>query len=158
MTCPRCHQPPTIGRRFPGEHPIYCVNGPLGSPCGERILEVPKVPRGPRVIAEKHVMRAALAWLKHQPGVFVERINVARFGPDGGRQYQSAKKGSADLHVLVEGRALFVELKAPGKKQSPAQVEYQRKVESAGATYVVEDSLGLETLKAAVAQLRRRSA
>jgi hypothetical protein len=103
-------------------------------------------------------MRAARSWLALQWDVHVERVNVSSFGER--RQYKSASKGSADLHLRVRGRdgvgrALFCECKRPGAVQRPEQIDYQREVEAAGCRYVVEDSPGLETLKAAVAELRR---
>lgn len=150
MICPRCGRE-TTPRLHAGA--MRCMEGPFGNPCG---MELGPAPRVIRPVLERDVLRKALAWLRLQgPSVFVERINVARFGPDGGRQYQSAQKGSADLHVTVNGRALYVECKRPGARQRPEQVRYQRRVEAAGNRYIIEDSPGLETLRAAVAELRR---
>lgn len=150
MTCPRCQREttPVLHARA-----MRCMAGPFGNPCG---MELGPAPRVVGKVLEKDVLRKAIAWLRLQgPSVYVERINVARFGPDGGRQYQSAAKGSADLHVTVNGRALYVETKRPGGKQRPEQKKYQERVERAGCRYVIEDSPGLETLRAAVEELRR---
>jgi hypothetical protein len=130
------------------------MNGPMGSPCGNLLVRPPRAAPKRSLVLEKHVLRAAIAWLRLQRDVHVERINVTAFGPDGSRRYRSAQKGSADLHVTVGGRALYVECKRPGEKQRPAQRDYQAAVEAAGNVYIVEDSLGLETLQAAVKELR----
>lgn len=150
--CPRCHQPPTIGKRMPDDAPIYCVNGAFGWPCGEQILPTP--PRVPKPVLERDVMRRAIAWLRAQPDCTVERVNVFTH-KQGERQYRSANVGSPDLHATVRGRALFVECKRPGGKQSEGQIKYQRRVEAKGCRYIVEDSTELAALKAAVTDLRR---
>lgn len=61
--------------------------------------------------------------------------------------------GIADYLGVFEGRALAVECKAPGGKQSPAQAKFQEQWERAGGIYVLaygpEDlakALGLEGL------------
>jgi hypothetical protein len=150
VICPRCQretQPkPWLGM-------LRCMNGGM-NPCGQELGRAPPPP--PRKVLEKDVLRKAIAWLRLQgPSVHVERINVARFGPDGGRQYQSATKGSADLHVTVNGKALFVECKRPGGRQRPEQAKYQARVERAGCRYVIEDSPGLETLRKTVEEMRK---
>lgn len=151
MTCPRCQRESTPGKRMPGDAPVFCVLGPLGCPCGERLL--PDPPRPAPKVLEKDVLRRAIAWMRLQPDCTVERINVFTHS-EGTKQYRSANVGSADLHCTVRGRALFVEAKRPGGKQSDVQRKYQARVESKGCRYIVEDSPGLETLKAAVVELR----
>lgn len=52
------------------------------------------------------------------------------------------RAGVADLaFVLPDGRAAFVELKAPGGSQSPAQRDFQTACAKAGAPYAVVRSL-----------------
>lgn len=150
--CPKCGEfstPSESGR---------CMNGPMGAPCGHLLVRAPRTVKRRSLVLEKHVMRAARSWLARQRDVHVERVNVSSFGER--RQYKSASKGSADLHLRVRGsdgigRALFCECKRPGAVQRPEQIDYQREVEAAGCTYVVEDSPGLETLRKAVEELRR---
>src|SRR5690606_10001950 len=104
-------------------------------------------------ILERHVQRAAIRWLRDQSDCHCERINVFTHR-DGRRRYRSADVGSPDLHATVRGRVLYVECKAPGGQQRPSQRQYQARVEARGCKYIVEDSLKLETLRAAVAELR----
>lgn len=46
-------------------------------------------------------------------------------------------RGSADIHILAAGLALFVEVKAGRDRQREAQREYQRQVEQAGGVYII---------------------
>lgn len=45
--------------------------------------------------------------------------------------------GISDLHYLFGGKLWCIELKLPGKKQSPDQKVYQRTVEKQGISYSV---------------------
>lgn len=62
----------------------------------------------------------------------------------GGRAYKWVSPGNAgvpDRIVLFpEGRTLFVELKAPGRKQTPVQLAQERKITTLGHTVLVIDS------------------
>ena len=49
----------------------------------------------------------------------------------------SPVSGMADIMALVHGRAVFLEVKAHGGKQRPAQVEFARWALAAGACYAV---------------------
>lgn len=46
-------------------------------------------------------------------------------------------KGSADIHILKDGKAVYVEVKIGRDRQSDAQKQYQRTVEAAGGLYVI---------------------
>jgi hypothetical protein len=62
--------------------------------------------------------------------------------------------GVADLcYLMPGGRAAFIEMKAPGGKQSRAQKDWQSSVESAGFKYLIATSL--DEFKAALAELRK---
>ena len=47
------------------------------------------------------------------------------------------KPGLADLTILKNGNVIWVELKAPGKKQSPRQIDFEREIKAYGGNYVV---------------------
>jgi hypothetical protein len=51
------------------------------------------------------------------------------------------KTGTPDLLILRGGHALWVELKAPGEKQSAEQVEFQSRAECLGERYITAISL-----------------
>ncbi len=52
-----------------------------------------------------------------------------------------AKKGWPDLHILYEGRSIFIELKAPGKYPTPEQRDMHQRLILAGAVVTVARSL-----------------
>lgn len=49
--------------------------------------------------------------------------------------------GLPDLVATKDGKTIHIELKRPGGKQRPAQVEFQRDLEAAGGTYILADKL-----------------
>jgi len=58
-----------------------------------------------------------------------------------------AMKGVADIIVIWKGIAYFLEIKRPKEKQSEDQVEFQRRVNKAGAYYfVINDVSELQKL------------
>jgi hypothetical protein len=60
------------------------------------------------------------------------------------------RAGSPDLLIIRAGQPLFMELKAPGRKLSPAQVECHAALRRAGAQIETVDNID-----AALAFLRR---
>jgi hypothetical protein len=52
----------------------------------------------------------------------------------------SAQKGSADVSATVFGRSCKIEIKIGRDRQSQAQKDYQRSIESAGGIYLIADS------------------
>ena len=51
-----------------------------------------------------------------------------------------SQRGSADIHAVVNGRAIKIEAKAGRDVQSAAQKEYQKAVEDAGGIYYIAHS------------------
>ncbi|MFW6275426.1 MAG: hypothetical protein ACOC2M_02190 [bacterium] len=49
----------------------------------------------------------------------------------------SMQPGSADISAIVNGRAIKIEVKMPGDRQSEKQKIYQTNVESAGGIYLI---------------------
>jgi hypothetical protein len=74
------------------------------------------------------------------------RYNTAAFKV-GNRFFRahSAGPGHSDVIAWIPTqpwpRTLFIEVKAPGKKQKPAQIEFQLWCEDGGMDYLVADSL-----------------
>jgi len=62
------------------------------------------------------------------------QIGSVQYRPSG------STKGSADLSLIIKGRAIEVEIKIGNDRQSPAQKEYQAKVERAGGVYLIAKS------------------
>jgi len=50
-------------------------------------------------------------------------------------------RGMSDLQALKDGRAVFIEVKRPGGKQSDVQKKFQQTVEKAGFEYVLAKSV-----------------
>ncbi len=46
-------------------------------------------------------------------------------------------KGTADIHAVIRGRAVKIEVKHGRDRQSEAQKQYQKTVESAGGLYII---------------------
>lgn len=57
------------------------------------------------------------------------------------------RKGVSDIILLIDGKAYFIEVKAPGKKPSPDQVDFALLVRSVKCQYYVIHSV--EELQAA---------
>lgn len=57
----------------------------------------------------------------------------------GSLQYipTAGARGSADIHILAAGRAIYCEVKTGRDRQREAQKEYQRQVEQAGGLYII---------------------
>lgn len=84
-------------------------------------------------------------WWTHIPnGGWRSPIEAAIFKSLG------VRPGSPDLLIVRAGQPLFLELKAPGRKLSPAQVECHDALRRAGATVETADNID-----AALASLRR---
>jgi hypothetical protein len=50
--------------------------------------------------------------------------------------------GTADIHSVIAGKFVAIEVKIGRDRQSPAQAEYQAQVEQAGGVYVIATSFG----------------
>ncbi len=46
-------------------------------------------------------------------------------------------RGISDLEFIDDGKVWFIELKLPGEKQLPEQIEFQKKVEERGHNYII---------------------
>lgn len=53
--------------------------------------------------------------------------------------------GLPDIQAIKGGRTVYIELKRPGGKQRPAQIDFQRDLEAAGGEYVL--CRGIEDLQ-----------
>ena len=94
---------------------------------------------------ESAILSNCLHWLKAN-GVYAWRNNTGASFINGAF-IRYGYIGSADvLGLCKSGRFLSIECKSPGGKQSPAQVEFQEKVEENGGLYLLVTSvIQLET-------------
>jgi len=51
--------------------------------------------------------------------------------------FSASRKGSADIHAVINGRSVKIEIKCGRDKQSEAQKRYQRDIERAGGVYLI---------------------
>jgi Holliday junction resolvase len=56
-------------------------------------------------------------------------------------QSMGAYPGIPDILAIKDGRTVMIEAKSPKGKQSEHQVEYQRRYEQAGGTYLLIDNI-----------------
>ena len=93
---------------------------------------------------ETQLVKTCLEWL-HIMGIFAWRNNTGAFArEDKGRRrfVRYGEKGSADIiGVGKQGRFLSVECKLPGRRQTPDQVAFQKKIEDNGGWYYLVHDL-----------------
>lgn len=90
--------------------------------------------------------KCILAYLKAK-GHHAERVNTTglpRKQRDGSVKWTFAggMKGSADIHAIVNGRFVAIEVKYGKDRQSEAQKKYEKKVTEAGGVYQIVRTLG----------------
>lgn len=94
---------------------------------------------------ETQLVKACLQWL-HLEGYFAYRSNSGAMQvrkPDGQFRFvRFGTPGLADITgMLRSGRALYVECKLPGNRQTMAQKNFQYEVGMSGGLYVLTYSL-----------------
>ena len=92
-------------------------------------------------LLEKDVQRQILDYCKVMR-IFVQRRNVAGVQRlNGGKYVQLGKRGMSDLWGIVRGVHFECEVKRPGKKPTPEQIEWLNDCAAAGARAFWADSL-----------------
>lgn len=74
----------------------------------------------------------------------IEKYLVKRVQALGGEVRKAAwigRRGAPDRCVMLDGKTIFVELKAPGEKAKPHQAREHERMRKMGQTVVVVDSL-----------------
>jgi hypothetical protein len=66
----------------------------------------------------------------------IEAVNLKRTG---------VKAGVSDIHILHDGRFYALELKAPGRRATPAQIEWQSEVLANGGCATI--AVGIEQVE-----------
>ena len=80
------------------------------------------------LILEKHVRKKIVTMLKLK-GWYVY-WNLQGLG---------CKAGLSDLTAIKGGVVIWIEVKAPGKKQSPKQIDFEDDIKRSGGNYVCAD-------------------
>lgn len=73
--------------------------------------------------------------------IFGWRNNSGAFKTESGGFYRFGAKGSPDILAICNGKFIGIECKVGHNKLSPAQVDFQRRVEAAGGNYWLVYSL-----------------
>jgi len=93
-----------------------------------------------KVNSANSLTKAVKDWINLNNG-FCERINTTGIQRTiNGRSmftYSGCTKGSADLHSIINGRPVYIEIKWGADRQSKNQKDFQSKVEAAGALYLI---------------------
>jgi hypothetical protein len=91
-------------------------------------------------VKEAEIQRAILDYLTLKR-YFHWRNNTGAFKAEHGGFYRFGTPGSPDIFVLHDGTLYGIEVKAPQKKQSEAQLHFQVQMTLQGGVYVVAHSI-----------------
>ena len=91
-------------------------------------------------ITEQQIVKSILDYLVMKK-VFHYRQNSGAFQTPSGGFYRMGVVGMPDIVVVKDGKYIGIEVKVPGKKQNPNQVEFQRQLEKAGGVYLLVTSV-----------------
>lgn len=83
--------------------------------------------------------RAIIDFLR-QEDWHAERVSITGRYKAGKWIRASMMPGTADIHTVINGRAVMVEVKIGSDIQSEAQKHYQEEVEKAGGVYIITGS------------------
>lgn len=89
---------------------------------------------------EQDIQRAildALAWR----GVFAIRLNSGAIRTEAGGMVRGCPPGTPDILCIVNGAAVFLEVKRPGKRPTALQTEMHARLRAAGARVAVVTSV-----------------
>lgn len=109
--------------------------------------------------SEANVQKACCDFLSAKKVLWFRMNAGDRFGETNGKKWRikGHEKGTADLLALVPRvggveigtlrqlvtwiMPFWIEVKAPGKKQRPEQIEFQKRVEEYGCSYLLVDNV-----------------
>ena len=96
---------------------------------------------GPEKVVQKAIVEAFRA--KYRIGLIHIDAGGAGYRAEGGGGYSTIPAGFPDLLGVIPptGRALFIEVKAPGKKPTQAQLDYMALLRAKGAMVFWADSV-----------------
>lgn len=92
---------------------------------------------------ESVIQKAILEYLSYRPGFYYrQNTGAITLGDGNSRRFvRFGTRGAADITGIKEGRRIEIEVKAPGRKQTKDQKEYQKKIEANGGLYVLAYSV-----------------
>ncbi len=103
-------------------------------------LRPPRAPKLP-TLTEKQVTEQVIGWLKVN-GWLCVRLQSGLMELPGNRRIRVGTPGLPDWACFNHDRYFFLELKAPGKAPSIAQLDWMRMAHTKGLTVLWADGLG----------------
>ena len=89
---------------------------------------------------EKDTQSAILDYLRATKAHFI-RNNTGAFKTERGGFVRFGTVGSPDILIFRKGMTYGVEVKSTGRKQSPEQIEWQKRFEKEGFIYILAYNL-----------------
>lgn len=90
---------------------------------------------------EKDIQKSIIDYLRRR-GIFFWKNNTAGiYKKSTGSYIPSQSVGAPDICVIHNGKFIGLEVKQPTGKQSPGQIEFERKILNAGGFYYVVTSI-----------------
>lgn len=127
----------------------------LNKPLDPDATETPR----PGFMPKENPVQYACLQLLTYAGIFHWRNNTGAFvvpaSPGRARRFVAyGAKGSPDIIAVWKGRFIGIECKAPGKKQSDDQIEFEKNLTRAGGWYwLIDNSPQLEERLRAIGAL-----
>jgi len=106
----------------------------------------PETPRCPPAIPERAIQASIIEYLRWR-GYYVQRLNSGGMRDARHNLVTLSAAGTPDVLAIKDGRALFVEVKRPGKRPTARQEAMMETLRSYGAHCLVATSV--EDLQAA---------
>lgn len=95
-----------------------------------------------RTILENEVIKAIRTFLDYKKVLYFRVNNIPIPLKGGGFRRFTGKKGAPDLVCVVEpGLFVGIEVKRPGGKLSPDQIQFQKEVQAKGGIYICVSSV-----------------
>ncbi len=99
-----------------------------------------ETPITPTAVPERAIQAACMEYLRYR-GYHVLRLNAGALPNAQGRPVHLLPAGCPDVLAIKDGRALFVEVKRPGKKPTARQVAMMDTLRGYGARCLVATSI-----------------
>jgi len=90
--------------------------------------------------SEKDAQKSIIAWLTAKK-MFFYRQNTAALPTEAGGFYRFGTPGAPDIVLICAGIYVGIECKSSSGRQSPAQKDFQERLEKVGGVYILARSI-----------------
>jgi len=90
--------------------------------------------------SEKDAQKSIIAWLTAKR-MFFYRQNTGTFATEAGGYYRFGTVGAPDIVLICAGIYVGIECKSSSGRQSPAQKDFQERLEKVGGVYILARSM-----------------